>query len=122
MAKILVVEGDQLLRDLLTCALVIDRHTVTVAIDGPRGVLHALRDCPDLILMDINLPRLEGLQATQQIRAIPTMRTTPIIALSVLVSDDQRMAGLLAGCTMYQSKPIDVAELRQNIQVLLDQR
>jgi DNA-binding response OmpR family regulator len=120
LAKILVVEDDQLLRDLLTCILILDRHTVTVAIDGPRGILHAQRDRPDLILMDINLPFLDGMQVTQQIRAMPAMRATPIIALSAFTSEDQCMASLRAGCTLCQRKPIDFAELRQNIRVLLE--
>lgn len=119
MAKILVVEDEPIIRDLLTRILALDRYEVIVAIDGRLGVLHAYQDRPDLIIMDVGLPVLNGIQATQQIRAIPHQRQTPIIALTAFASEETRIECLQAGCDLYQAKPIDLAELRQNIRTLL---
>lgn len=118
MAKILVVEDDPLLRDLLTRILMLDGYEVVVALTI-TGVMHAQRDLPDLIVMDIGLPILHGVRATEQIRAIPEMRTTPIIMVSDVASEEVQLASIRAGCTLFQTKPIDTTELRQNIQVLL---
>jgi two-component system, cell cycle response regulator DivK len=120
MAKILVVEDDPLTSTLLTRILSSDQHEVITADDGLQGVMHARTDHPDLIIMDIGLPTLNGLQATQRIRAMPSTRTTPIIVLSAFASEDSRLASLQAGCDVYQTKPINFNTLREAIRALLD--
>lgn len=119
MATILVVEDDPLIRELLTRLLRIERYAVITAVDGESGVRVASTYRPHLIIMDIGLPILDGLQATQRLRAMPSMQTVPIIALSAAASDEHRIAGLQAGCDVYQTKPIAFTELLHNIRTLL---
>jgi two-component system, cell cycle response regulator DivK len=119
MAKILVVEDDPMVRDVLTRHLSLDEHHIIVATDGSQGVQRARVDRPDLIVMDMGLPVLNGWQATHRIRSMPMTRTTPIIALTAFAMKEDRIKCLAAGCDDYQTKPVDFTKLRQTIQTLL---
>lgn len=119
MAKILVVEDEPLIQELLTRMLGIQQHAVIVANNGAQGVERARIDRPDLILMDMGMPVMNGWQATHRIRLMPITRATPIIALTAFAMKEDRVKCLAVGCDAYQTKPIDFAQLRQTIDNLL---
>lgn len=120
-AKILLVEDDELNQDVLIRQLQRHGHEVLLAKDGQEGVEMAHQIRPDLILMDMSLPRLDGWQATQQLKAAPDTRTIPIIALTAHAMQGDRERALEVGCDDYESKPIDFARLRTKIQQALQQ-
>jgi len=95
-------------------------HTVLVAGDGRRGIEMALAERPDLILMDLSLPELDGWEATHRLKATPETKGIPIIALSAHAMAGDREKALAAGCDDYDTKPVDFARLRAKIAALLD--
>jgi two-component system cell cycle response regulator DivK len=106
MTVVLVVEDNELNRELLV-QLLEDEYEVVTAADGERGVALAKESMPDLILMDLSIPLLDGLQATTQIKADPASAGIPVIALTsyAMPADEQRARA--AGCDDYLTKPID---------------
>lgn len=122
MPKILLVDDEEPNRDFLTRRLVKRGFVVVEAIDGVDACSKAASERPDIILMDVNMPVLDGLQATQQIRSNPETRQIPIIALTALAMAGDRERLLRSGCDDYQSKPIELPELLTKIQTLLDSR
>jgi two-component system, cell cycle response regulator DivK len=120
MAKILVVEDDPMIRDVLTRCLSMEDHQVIVAVDGTQGVQRARVDRPDLIVMDMGLPVLNGWQATHRIRSMPITRSTPIIALTAFAMKEDRIKCLAVGCDEYETKPVDFTRLMQKIHGLLE--
>ncbi|OGQ80968.1 MAG: histidine kinase [Deltaproteobacteria bacterium RIFCSPLOWO2_12_FULL_57_22] len=108
--KILVVEDGELNRDLLI-QLLEDQYQVVVAVDGEEGVRKAEQEKPDLILMDLGLPVLDGWEATERIKANRGLRHIPVIAVTshAMVGDERRAREV--GCNDYLSKPIDEEEL-----------
>lgn len=120
MAKILVVEDDPMIRDVLTRCLSMEDHQVIVAVDGTQGVQRARVDRPDLIVMDMGLPVLNGWQATHRIRSMPVTRSTPIIALTAFAMKEDRIKCLAVGCDEYETKPVDFTRLMQKIHGLLE--
>lgn len=96
-------------------------YTIVVATDGQRGVAAALSEKPDLILMDLSLPVLDGWEATRRLKAMPETRAIPVIALSAHAMTGDREKALGAGCDDYDTKPVDLARLRAKIQALLPQ-
>jgi CheY-like chemotaxis protein len=96
--------------------------TVMVARDGEQGVAMACAERPDLILMDLRLPVIDGWEATRRIKANPATRHIPILALSAHAMAGDRANALAAGCDDYDTKPVDLPRLRAKIAALLDGR
>ena len=119
MTKILYVEDNDdnvyMLRGRLTRA----GFEVTVATDGEQGVAMAGSETPDLILMDLSLPVLDGWEATRRLKEAPATRPIPIIALSAHAMEGDRAKALAAGCDDYDTKPVDLPRLLEKIRTLL---
>lgn len=119
MARILLVEDNELNRDMLSRRLSRRGFEVTVAEDGAAAVEQARRELPDLVLMDMNLPVMDGWEATRQLRATPETQGIPIIALTAHAMAGDRERILAAGCDDYDTKPIDLERLLTKIEPLL---
>ncbi|MEG4317720.1 MULTISPECIES: response regulator [unclassified Microcoleus] len=119
MAKILLVEDNEMYSDMLSRRLARKGHEVFIAVDGAEGVSMALDKVPDLILMDMSLPVLDGWQATQQIKAAPETKTIPVIALNRHAMAGDREKCLVAGCNEYETNPIELPRLLSKIEMLL---
>lgn len=122
MAKILLVEDNEMNWDMLSRRLRRKGYEVVVATDGRQGVELALSEAPDLILMDMGLPVLDGWEATQQIKQTSDIQAIPIIALTSHAMKGDREKALSAGCDDYDVKPIDFPRLLDKIQQQLDER
>jgi CheY-like chemotaxis protein len=120
MSKILLVEDNEMSRDMLSRRLERRGYQVIIAVDGQAGVALARSHAPDLILMDMSLPMLDGWEATRQLKAAVETRAIPIIALTAHAMSGDREQALEAGCDDYDSKPVEFARLLGKIQVLLD--
>jgi CheY-like chemotaxis protein len=116
MAKILLVEDNEMNRDMLSRRLERRGYTVVCAMDGQEGVAQARAQRPDLVLMDMSLPVLNGWEATQQLKADPATSAIPIIALTAhaMAEDEQRARE--AGCDDYDTKPVELERLLGKIQ------
>lgn len=122
MAKILLVEDNEMNRDMLSRRLVRKGYEVVLAFDGQAGVDLAATEAPDLILMDMSLPVLDGWEATRRLKADPATRHVPVIALTAHAMSGDRDKALEAGCNDYDTKPIDLARLLGKIETLLAAR
>jgi len=116
--KILLVEDNELNRDMLTRRLQRKGYVVVEAVDGIEGVEAATRERPDLVLMDLELPRLSGLEATRRLRGDPATATLKIVALTAHALSDVRQEALDAGCDAFETKPVDFASLIVTIERL----
>jgi CheY-like chemotaxis protein len=121
MPKILLVEDNEMNRDMLSRRLLRKGMQVLIAIDGEQGVLMAQAEIPDLILMDMSLPVLDGWTATRQLKAIPETQRIPIIALTAHAMSGDRAKCIEAGCDDYDTKPVEFTRLLEKIQSLLNQ-
>ena len=119
MAKILLVEDNEMNRDMLSRRLERKNYEIVIAVDGAEGVSKAQTESPDLILMDISLPVIDGREATRQIKAAPETRAIPIIALTAHAMAGDRDVALEAGCDDYETKPVDLPRLLDKIETLL---
>ncbi|MEH2561660.1 response regulator [Bradyrhizobium sp. AZCC 2289] len=119
MPKILLVEDNEMNRDMLSRRLVRGGYEVIIAEDGARGVAMATSDRPDLILMDMSLPVIDGWEATRQIKATPELHKIPIIALTAHAMATDRDKALAVGCDDYDTKPIELQRLLGKIETLL---
>ena len=115
MPRILLVEDNEMNRDMLTRRLERRGFTILSAIDGAEGVKTALTEKPDLVLMDMNLPVMDGWDATRAIKADPTGAAIPVIGLTALSLDSDREACLAAGCDDYDTKPVELPRLLDKI-------
>ncbi|NDJ87395.1 MAG: response regulator [Chloroflexi bacterium] len=114
--KILVVEDNSDNRILITDVLSSLDYEVIIAVDGKEGLETAINSVPDLILMDLSLPKMDGWTATAEIKAKPELENIPIIALTAHAMVGDRERALAAGCDDYISKPIDLRELVKKLQ------
>jgi two-component system cell cycle response regulator DivK len=119
MAKILLVEDNELNRDMLSRRLERRGYEMVVAVDGSQGIALARSERPDLILMDISLPVLDGWEATRQLKADPDTSGIPIIALTAHAMAGDQEKALAAGCDDYDTKPIDLNSLLAKIEARL---
>jgi CheY-like chemotaxis protein len=119
MAKILLVEDNEMNRDMLSRRLIRNGHEVSIAIDGQQGVDMAMAQLPDLILMDMSLPVIDGWEATRQIRANGATGKIPVIALTAHAMAGDREKAMEAGCDDYDTKPVEITRLLGKILALL---
>ena len=119
MPKILLVEDNEMNRDMLSRRLLKQGFEMVMAVDGEQAIDLARSEAPDLILMDISLPGLDGWEATRRLKARPETRSIPIIALTAHAMAGDREKSLAAGCNDYDTKPIDFRRLVEKIQGLL---
>ena len=119
MSKILLVEDNEMNRDMLTRRLERKDFEIVIAIDGKAGIDMASSTNPDIILMDLSLPVIDGWEATRQIKANPATQSIPVIALTAhaMAGDEQKARE--AGCDDYDTKPIDIKRLLGKIANLL---
>lgn len=116
MTKILMVEDNEMNRDMLSRRLERKEFEVVIAEDGQAGVNMALSESPDLILMDLNLPVMDGWEASRQIKANPETKNIPIIALTAHAMAGDEQKALDAGCDDYDSKPVNFKRLLEKIE------
>jgi CheY-like chemotaxis protein len=119
MARILLVEDNEMNRDMLSRRLVRRGHEITMAVDGEAGIASAIETRPDLILMDISLPGMDGWEATTVLRSRAETASIPIIALSAHAMEMDRQRSLEVGCNDFDTKPVDLARLLVKIDALL---
>lgn len=119
MPKILLVEDNEMNWDMLSRRLARKGYDVVLATDGAQGVAMAGTETPDLILMDMSLPILDGWEATRRIKAAPETRAIPIIALTAHAMTSDREKALDAGCDDYDTKPIEMPRLLEKIAAIL---
>jgi two-component system, cell cycle response regulator DivK len=119
MPRLLLVEDNEESRDGLSRHLKRKGFDVLVAVDGRQGVEAARTGAPDLVLMDMSLPVLDGWEATRQLKADPATRHIPVIALTAHAMAGDREKALQAGCDEYDTKPVEFARLLGKIHALL---
>ncbi|HEY0154853.1 MAG TPA: response regulator [Longimicrobium sp.] len=119
MKKILLVEDNEMNRDMLSRRLERKGYQVVVAVDGQEGVDKAATVLPDLVLMDMSLPVLDGWEATRRLKAAPATGHIPVIALTAHAMAGDRAHAIDAGCDDYDTKPIDLPRLLTKIEALL---
>ena len=120
MTKILLVEDNEMNRDMLSRRLMKKKYEVVIAVDGKQGVDMANSEAPDIILLDMSLPVMDGWQAAKLLKADPATRDIPIIALTAHAMAGDREKALEAGCDDYDTKPVEFKRLLGKITALLD--
>jgi len=115
MAKILIVEDNEMNRDMLSRRLERKGFTIVMAVDGQQGVDMARSEKPDLVLMDMSLPVMDGWAATRTIKDDAELRTIPVIALTAHAMAGDREKAMAAGCDDYDTKPIELPRLLEKI-------
>ena len=119
MPKILLVEDNEMNRDMLSRRLEKRGYTLVMAVDGGEGVAKARSELPDLILMDMSLPVLDGWDATKQVKGDDATKHIPVIALTAHAMESDRQKALEAGCDDFDTKPVELARLLTKIEELL---
>jgi CheY-like chemotaxis protein len=119
MPKILLVEDNEMNRDMLSRRLMRNGYEVSLAVNGQEGVDMATADRPDLILMDMSLPVMDGWEATQKLKADPQTQAIPIIALTAHAMVQDKEKALAAGCDDFDTKPVELPRLLQKIEAFL---
>jgi len=120
MVKILLVEDNEMNRDMLSRRLQRRDFEVVIAADGEEGLEMAASENPDLILMDMSLPVVDGWEATRRLRSDDALKSIPVIALTAHAMAGDRDRALDAGCDDYDTKPVDFARLMEKIERLLN--
>jgi two-component system cell cycle response regulator DivK len=118
-ARILLIEDNELNRDMLSRRLARKGYEVIVAEDGGRGLALAAEAKPDLVLMDMSLPVIDGWEATRRLKADPATRAIPVIALTAHAMASDRQKAVEAGCDDYDTKPVELPRLLEKIERLL---
>lgn len=119
MTKILLVEDNDLNRDMLTRRLTKRGYEVVTATDGEQGLVLAQAEQPDVVLMDMSLPGIDGWEATRQLKAAPETQKIPIIALTAHAMAGDREKAVAAGCDDFDTKPVELTRLLEKIEALL---
>jgi CheY-like chemotaxis protein len=119
MPKILLVEDNEVNREGLTRRLERRGYTMSIAVDGEEAIAKALSETPDVILMDMNLPKIDGWEATRRIKAAPQTKGVRVIALTAHAMSGDREKALAAGCDDYHTKPVELTRLLVQIEDLL---
>jgi CheY-like chemotaxis protein len=119
MQRILLVEDNEMNRDMLSRRLERRGFEVLIAVDGQQGLELARAHKPDLVLMDMSLPVMDGWEATRQLKASPDTRSIPVIALTAHAMSGDRERAMEVGCDDYDTKPIELPRLMEKIQTLL---
>jgi two-component system, cell cycle response regulator DivK len=119
MAKILLVEDNEMNRDMLSRRLQRRGYEVIVAVDGEEGVVRAKADVPDVVVMDLSLPGIDGWEATRQLKAAAETRAIPVLALTAHAMAGDREKALAAGCDDFDTKPVDLPRLVGKVERLL---
>jgi two-component system, cell cycle response regulator DivK len=122
MTKILLVEDDEMNRDMLTRRLQRRGYEVSIAVDGEQGVTAAQTQSPDLILMDMSLPVLDGWETTRRLKAAPETKAIPVIALTAHAMSGDRDKAIAAGCDDFETKPVEFDNLLAKMEALLKLR
>jgi CheY-like chemotaxis protein len=117
--KLLLVEDNEMNRDMLSRRLTRKGYEVVCAVDGQQGVAMGTSDSPDLILMDMSLPVMDGWEATRQLKADDATSPIPVIALTAHAMDGDEQKAREAGCDDYDTKPVDLPRLLGKIEALL---
>jgi two-component system cell cycle response regulator DivK len=121
-ATILLVEDNEMNRDMLSRRLERRGYAVIVAVDGEDGVARAAADRPDLVVMDMSLPGIDGWEATRQLKAAPETSAIPVLALTAHAMAGDRERAFEAGCDDFDTKPVDLPRLLEKIAALLPGR
>lgn len=117
MTKILIVEDNEMNRDMLARRLQRKGYDVLAAVDGPEGIAMALSEQPDIILMDVALGEMDGWEATEMIRKDPQTAHIPIIALTAHALEGDRLKSIQVGCADFETKPVALAQLIEKIEL-----
>lgn len=121
MTKILLVEDNDMNLDMLSRRLMRRGYDVVVASNGAEGLAKIKTDQPDIVLMDMNLPIIDGWEATRRLKVDPTTQKIPVLALTAHAMSGDRQKALDAGCSDYDTKPIELSRLISKIEALLQQ-
>ena len=119
--RLLLVEDNEMNRDMLSRRLARKGFEVMIAVDGQQGIDQTLKEKPDLILMDMSLPVVDGWEATRRLKANPGCCNIPVIGLTAHAMDGDREKCLEAGCNEYETKPVDLPSLLEKISLQLQQ-
>ena len=119
MARILIVEDNEMNRDMLSRRLVKKGHVVVIATDGLMGIEMARSEKPDLVLMDMSLPEVDGWEAARRLKQDADTKAIPIIALTAHAQDEDKARALAAGCDDYDTKPVEIVRLLEKMAALL---
>jgi len=122
MTRILLVEDNEMNRDMLSRRLQRRGYQVSIAVDGAQGVTAAQTQAPDLILMDMSLPVLDGWEATRRLKAAPETKAIPVIALTAHAMSGDRDKAIAAGCDDFETKPVEFDNLLAKMEALLKLR
>ena len=119
MPRVLLVEDQEMNRDMLSRRLKKRGYEVLIAVDGAEGLEKARSESPELILMDMSLPVIDGWEATRQLKADEATRGIPVVALTAHAMSTDRDKALEAGCDAYETKPVELPRLLETIEKLL---
>lgn len=119
MTKVLIVEDNEMNRDMLSRRLQRKGYEIEIAEDGQAGVNAAIGGKPDIVLMDMSLPIMDGWEATRQLKANPDTQGIPVIALTAHAMAGDRQKALDAGCDEYDTKPVNLKSLLEKMEALL---
>jgi two-component system cell cycle response regulator DivK len=119
MARILLVEDNEMNRDMLSRRLVRRGYTVPIAVDGQQGLEMATSEKPDLILLDMSLPIIDGWEVAKRLKSDDNLKAIPVIALTAHAMSGDRERALAAGCDDYDTKPVELPRLLEKIEALL---